>query len=259
MNMRKYSEPYWRSDAVLPEVQCEKLWPLKRKRMDNPNATLLKSFALSLLVPKGMAGFLNSVVKNGKLLDVGCGNQSPFRIKAQRPDVFYVGLDIGDYNQSANCQRYADQYIITSPELFDAKIVDFPDSFDAVISSHNLEHCDQPEKTLRAILASLKRGGRLYLSFPCEDSISFPSRNPLNFFDDPTHTHPPEFNHTVEAIRSAGFNIEFVAKRYRPPIPFLLGLLLEPLGYLLKRNMPVRSTWALYGFETVIWASRPSS
>jgi SAM-dependent methyltransferase len=230
----------------------------QRKKEKHPVARF-KSLVFPVLSPRGMRGFFNTIAKNGKILDVGCGNGSPFLVKVQRPDVYYVGLDIGDYNQTPVSLSAADRYIITSPKEFAEEIARLPDSFDAVISAHNLEHCDEPDETLQAMLMSLKKGGRLYLSFPCEESVSFPSRNPLNFFDDPTHKRPPEFDRTVNAIRSAGFNVDFAAKRYRPLTLFLLGLILEPFGYLLKRNMPAGSTWALYGFETVIWASRSLS
>jgi SAM-dependent methyltransferase len=212
---------------------------------------------LPFLRPRGWDNFVCSVRQNGKLLDVGCGNNSPFRVKLQRPDIFYVGLDVRDYHQQTGAHRWANEYVLVPPQEFAATIQSFANTFDAVISSHNLEHCDEPEAVLHAMLKSLKRGGKLYLSFPCEESVSFPRREPLNFFDDATHTKPPCFKGTMAAIRSQGCEIDFVAKRYRPAIPFLLGLTLEPYSRLRKKNMPAGSTWALYGFETVIWVSRP--
>ncbi len=104
----------------------------------------------------------------------------------------------------------------------------------------------------------VKKGGRLYLSFPCEASLHFPRRlGTLNFHDDPTHVTPPSYAAVIDTIRSAGLDIVFGRRHYRPPVPFMLGLLLEPLSFVSKRVMPLRSTWALYGFETVIWAIRP--
>lgn len=216
---------------------------------------LLKRF----LQRRGKTAFISTVSEGGKLLDVGCGNDSPYVTKVQRPDVFYVGLDVGDYHQTAEPRGYADQYIVTSPEGFADEIGRFPDRFDAVISSHNLEHCLDPGEVLRLMLRSVKPGGRFFLAFPCEESVRFPHRGmTLNFYDDATHLTVPPYAGTLESIESAGFDIEFATKRYRPPLPFLAGLMLEPVSFLLKHNMPWRSTWALYGFESIIWARRRS-
>lgn len=209
-----------------------------------------------LIRPKGKVSFLETILENGTLLDVGCGNESPLNTKLQRPDLVYYGLDIGDYNQHES-GRHADHYIVTSPENFAEAIEGMKNSFDAVISSHNLEHCNAPERVLVTMLESLNSGGRLYLSFPCEASVSFPKRSgTLNFYDDVTHATVLDCNKVIDTINYHGCKIDFIARRYRPFIGFLLGLVLEPFGKVLKRNMPYAATWALYGFETVIWASR---
>jgi SAM-dependent methyltransferase len=227
--------------------------------MDTPiykmvNLKLL--FAL-LLRSRGKASFLNYIPKNAKVLDVGCGNNSPFRVKSKRPDIFYVGLDVGNYNQKANPNCYADRYIIVSSKDFVEEIKKFCNSFDAIISSHNLEHCERQDEVLDAMLKALKKGGKIYLSFPCEESINFPKRrDTLNFYDDPTHLRMLNFNKTIDKIKSNSLVIDFAVKRYRPFILFMIGLILEPFAFILKRNMPFGSTGAFYGFETIIWASR---
>jgi len=180
-----------------------------------------------LLRPRGKASFLNYIPKNARVLDVGCGNNSPFRVKSQRPDIFYVGLDVDNYNQRINPNYYADKYIIVSPEDFVQEICNFNDSFDAIISSHNLEHCHMPEKVLDVMLKALKKGGKIYISFPCEESIYFPTRrNTLNFYDDPTHLHTFNFIKMINKIKSQGFIIDCAVRRYRPVFLFLLGFIL---------------------------------
>ncbi len=211
-----------------------------------------------LVKRKGKAAFLDAIKRNGKLLDVGCGNNSPFRCKTQRPDIYYVGLDIDDYNQESKPRLYADSYIVTSPDNFANEIVKFEDQLDAVLSYHNIEHCNHPNDVLRAMLKSLKAGGKIYLAFPCEESVTFPKRRgTLNFYDDVTHQVVPNYENICASIKSEGLQIDFASKRYRPFVLMILGFLLEPFGAIMKRNMPAGSTWALYGFESVIWASRP--
>lgn len=208
-----------------------------------------------ILRPNGKAAFLKGIPYGTKILDVGCGNDSPYAAKMQRPDLYYVGIDIGDYNQEHPPALYADEYITTSPDNFSAEIDKLRNQMGAVISSHNLEHCSNQERTLQAVLSALRPGGRLYLSFPCEESKGFPSRaGCLNFYDDPTHKTVPSFEKVMAQIASAGLTVDYCQRRYRPRTGVLVGLLLEPLSVFRRKVMP--GTWALYGFETVIWAKK---
>jgi SAM-dependent methyltransferase len=216
-----------------------------------------KAFLLArLLREKGKSAFIYSLPQKAKVLDVGCGNNSPIRFKTKRPDCYYIGLDVADYNQEANARESAQEYILTEPEHFPAAIRRFECQVDAVISSHNLEHCEAPAEVMDAMLKCLKPGSRLYLSFPCEESVRFPKRRgTLNFFDDPTHKVVPNWENTISKIAQEGLVIDFCAKRYRPRLLAAIGLLLEPWSALVGRV--ASGTWALYGFESVIWAFRP--
>ena len=210
-----------------------------------------------LLRRRGKYAFIDLLPQKAKVFDVGCGS-SPIRFKTQRPDCYYVGLDIVDYNQKANPREYAQEFILTESEHFAAAIRRFECQVDAVISSHNLEHCEAPGEVMDAMLKCLKPGGRLYLSFPCEESAHFPKRRgTLNFFDDPTHKVAPNWKNTLSKIMQEGLVIDFCVKRYRPRLLATIGLLLEPWSALVGRVAPPGGTWALYGFESVIWASRP--
>ena len=92
------------------------------------------------------------------------------------PSCIYHGIDIGDYNNSESSKTLMDAcHIVTDPEQFAEKIAGLEIEFDAVISSHNIEHCNKPEETLAAICAKIKRGGLLYLSFPQKKTVFFPS------------------------------------------------------------------------------------
>ena len=217
---------------------------------------LFLAFAMRVR-PRGKYRFIRELPRGATVLDVGCGNSSPVICKALRSDVFYVGIDIEDYNQQASAEEFADEYLVTARDHFWQQIANMQNRFDAAISSHNLEHCDEPEQTLRALLRAIKPRGRVYLSFPCEASVFFPHRKgTLNFHDDPTHSNCPDLSRVLSTLHSEGFDTDFIAARYRPVVLAALGLLLEPVSALLRRVMPLGSTWALYGFETVIWATR---
>jgi len=208
-----------------------------------------------LLRPKGKNAFILSLDNESIILDVGCGNDSPARCKKLRPDLYYVGLDIANYNQNHDPNAFANEYLLTSPEAFPNAIANSPSRYDAVICSHNLEHCDDQEATLLSISKSLKIGGRLYLSFPCEASLKFPRRiGTLNFHDDDTHREVPNLAKVLNTLVSRGFQIEYLDQRHRPIFLYILGLIREPESVI--RSKVIRGTWEFYGFETIIWARK---
>ena len=210
----------------------------------------------SLVTPaRSRKSFVASLSDAVDLFDVGCGNDSPYQLKSARPDIRYVGLDVGDYNQEHDPSEYADEYLVVPPEGFLPAIVVRSAQFDAVISSHNLEHCTDQDGVVVAMARALRPGGRIFLAFPAAATISMPSRNgTLNFFDDPTHVAPPDYDRVLDLLSTEGVVIDFAAERYRSPFYFFAGLISEPFSRLLKRVNT--GTWALYGFETVIWGTK---
>jgi SAM-dependent methyltransferase len=207
---------------------------------------------------RGKQAFLHKQKPNFTLLDVGCGNDSPLFCKAARPDCNYIGLDIGQYNLSDRSRQLMDKFLLAEPSGFADAILTQRGSADAVISAHNLEHCDEPDRVLKALCEALRPGGNLFLAFPCEQSTSFPRRSgTLNFFDDATHHNILRFSTVLEALRQEGMQIEFAAPRYRPPLPAAAGFMLEPLSAVRKQVLPLKLTWAFWGFESIIWAHKP--
>ena len=207
------------------------------------------------LRPRGKDAFVRDLPTHARVFDIGCGNRSPQRVKAVRPDVYYVGIDVQDYAQSTRSLGMADEYRVTSPDGFLGALAEERLTMDAVISSHNLEHCADPGAVIACIAGALKHGGRLYLSFPSEASVGFPSRRgSLHFNDDPTHVQVPRWAEVQRRLNDAGLDLAFAAPRYRPWGPALIGALLEPWSRITRRVMPLGSTWALWGFESVIWA-----
>lgn len=225
--------------------------------LPRPLATRLRHALVTRLRARGKLAFLQSLPPGARVLDVGCGNNSPRDAKILRPDLVYHGLDVGDYNQQGASIGYADSYVVVPPDQFAGALGRYEGQMDAVVSSHNLEHCLDPQAVLQAMARALRPGGRLYLAFPCEESVRFPSRRgTLNFFDDPTHRAVPSWSTVLGKLRECGLATELACQRYRPGLLFAIGLLFEPLGRLASRNVPGSATWALYGFESIIWARR---
>lgn len=202
----------------------------------------------------GKESFLKRLSSDVRILDVGCGNDSPQFTKNILPNCYYVGIDVGDYNQ--NHKNLADEYIVTSSAEFCGKIKEFNNEFDAIISAHNLEHCDDRDGVLENMLTALKPGGMLYLAFPSMDSLHFPSREgTLNYFDDKTHKYlPPDFGKVISVISGMGCDIIYAASRYQPANRWLIGLYHESKSVAAKRVDT--ETQAFWGLECVIWAQK---
>jgi len=214
----------------------------------------IKNKISKILRPKGKYSFLSTLCNRAEIFDIGCGNNSAYKIKCSFPNFIYTGIDIGEVDLEK--PNSADYFISTSPSEFSSEIARFKNIFDAVVSSHNLEHCDKRIETINAMLDSIKPGGVIYMSFPCESSINFPKRyGTLNYYDDPTHQYgPPDLMQCVSILKSKGFEITYLSKRYKPFLLFLIGFLMEPFSIIKKRVF--FGTWEYHGFESIIWAKK---
>lgn len=212
-----------------------------------------KYFLKKIFKSRDITNFLSKQKFKSRILDVGCGNNSPYFVKSIRPDFYYVGIDIGDYIQTK--PNLADEYILVSPDEFSNRIFTMKDSFDSIISCHNLEHCNNPYLTLAAMIEALKVGGNLFLAFPTDISIGFPSRKgTLNFYDDDTHKNIIYYDDIIKFLTNSNFQILYSSRRYRPIFYWLVGFLLEPLSRIMGRGL--LGTWEFYGFETIIWSRK---
>ncbi len=202
---------------------------------------IIKTNVKYIIRPQGKYSFLRKIDCCGKILDVGCGNNSAFAIKSIFPRFHYTGVDIGDYNQTK--PNLADNYILTEPERFSLEIGKFVCCFDAVVSSHNIEHCDDRPSTMKAMLDAVRVGGLIYLSFPCEASVNFPCRmGTLNYYDDGTHRGvPPNFDEMLLTLKEDNFEVIFSSRNYRPLLLRILGFLYEPFSRLQSRVL--LGTW----------------
>ncbi len=210
---------------------------------------------LQLLIPNHIKiAFIKRLPPKARILDVGCGNNSPYITKCILPQSYYVGIDIINYNQTKSI--VSDEYIIVESHNFVEGIEKIPQKFDAVISNHNLEHVEDRDGTLKAMVMKLKRGGLLFLAFPSENSINLPHRGgTLNYYDDLTHKDkPPNFDKIIEYLIENNFIITFKARNYKPPLCWLIGFLLEEISK--KKDKILPGTWCYWGFESIIWAKK---
>ncbi|CAN5320375.1 hypothetical protein BH10BAC4_BH10BAC4_13610 [soil metagenome] len=199
--------------------------------------------------------FITELKKGAALLDIGCGNHSPSIYKGLNPGIEYVGLDIEEYFMDENDYKIASKIVFVDRHAFAESIKGMGMSFDAVVSAHNLEHTDKPFDVIEAMMFSLKKGGRLYLSFPTERSAFFPKRKgTLNFYDDPTHNYLPNVDKVCSEIIKHHGKVVFARKRYRAAFGFIKGALQEPVSWVTKKNYS--NTWNFWGFETVIIAEK---
>lgn len=210
-----------------------------------------------ILQPFGKTSFIHKMSRGAKVLDVGCGNDSASRLKKMRSDLYYIGIDI-DHQNTGNKEKntYADEMHITKPENFHKPIEDLSGKIDYIISSHNLEHCHDRDKVLKAMIHALKVGGTMYLSFPSMQSQNFPNRmGPLNYYDEKEHTETPPDPDTIHGIlKSMNCQVVFQSLSYRPPLLALIGLLVEPISRF--KNRTLIGTWQLYGFESIFWVQK---
>ena len=210
-----------------------------------------------ILQPFGKTSFIYNMSHGARVLDVGCGNDSASRLKKMRPDLYYIGLDI-DHQNTGNKERniYADEVLITRPENFHEPIEKLSGAVDYIISSHNLEHCQDRDRVLKAMIQALKVGGSMYLSFPSIKSQYFPNRSgPLNYYDEKEHTEtPPNPEVICNILDSLNCEISFRTLGYRPLLLVFLGLLAEPFSRFMNRTLI--GTWQLYGFESIFWVRK---
>lgn len=215
----------------------------------------IKRLIRSLIESRGKISFLLKTASSSSLLDVGCGNNSVRLIKSINSSIVYTGVDIADYNLSDDSKALIDRYILADVNSFSEQIRT-AGNFDYILSSHNLEHCNNWEETLEAMCFSLKPGGRLFISTPTIKSAYFPSRRgTLNFHDDITHKSPIPCDAIIHKLESLGLAVEFSSSSYKPLIPRIIGWMQEQRST--RQSQVLKFTWAYWGFECVVWAKKP--
>ncbi len=128
--------------------------------------------ALSRLIPAWRDAQLANIfyvpyVKNGRLLDVGCGNGSSMLLmRAQGWNV--EGFD---FDPSAIHKALEQNLNVSVGDIYSKKFDD--EVFDVIMMNHVIEHLPDPKKVLQECLRILKKGGVLVAFTPNSKSFGF--------------------------------------------------------------------------------------
>jgi len=193
-----------------------------------------------------------------RILDIGCGNNSPSTTKHWFPGCHYSGADIERYNLNDQDLAAMDTFYLLDPN--DQEYSAIPDnSFDFIILHHVVEHIATPEPILAAICSKLKPGGYLWIAFPSLRSLWLPSaEGTLQFCDDPTHVYIPDIREISNILLENGVKV-LHAGRSRSFVRETIGAITLPWA-LLKRSFTGRLSgkglWYILGFEDHVFGQR---
>ena len=195
-----------------------------------------------------------------RILDVGCGNNSPSVTKRWFPGCHYAGADIQRYNLSGEDDAAMDAFYLPGVDGSGYEVI--PDgSFDFVILNHVLEHMAEPAPILAALCSKLKPGGYIWIAFPSLRSLGLPSSvdETLQFCDDPTHVFVPDAREVANVLLANGVKV-LHAGRSREGFFTTLGDLTKLLKRLMKKmitgKFSGRGLWYLLGFEDHVLGQR---
>ncbi len=169
--------------------------------------------------------FLKTLPAGATMLDLGAGEGSmhvfrgwpppdrhdiklyAFSLEKGKHFDSYEGYEIGDWN--------------TQPPDFDGM------PFDAIFSSHFVEHIQEPGSLADWAASRLRPGGRIFTEWPAEAALRAPENRQLRkhgiylrvgtFFDDATHQALPSTEFIHSSLREAGLEIE-IAGTIRMPV-----------------------------------------
>jgi len=193
-----------------------------------------------------------------RILDIGCGNNSPSTTKHWFPGCHYSGADIEQYNNDDKDIGVIDDFYLLGTDGSGYSAI--PDSsYDFIILHHVVEHMMTPAPILAAICSKLKPGGYIWIAFPSLRSLSLPpAQGTLQFCDDPTHIYVPDVREISNLLLANGVKV-LHAGRSRDFVRTLIGAAILPWA-LLKRLMTGRLSgkglWYILGFEDHVFGQR---
>jgi 2-polyprenyl-3-methyl-5-hydroxy-6-metoxy-1,4-benzoquinol methylase len=209
----------------------------------------IKPFRIKKILP-----YINP--ESVRILDIGAGSHSASITKKWIPKAHYTGVDREkEYHNDPHDLEKMDTFI--QMDLTQLQFNQIPDNtFDLIIMSHVIEHLHNGDQVLMGLTKKLKTGGIIYLEFPSERSVSFPSmRETLNFFDDPTHCRIFSIREIANLLMSSQFRIRQAGRRQSWQNILLMPIKI-PLQLLTKGYVKAGVFWDIYGFADYIIAQK---
>lgn len=192
--------------------------------------------------------FLKTLPHGASVLDLGAGDGSLAVFKnwllPHRPDLRLFAVSLADGRHRSLYDGWENKNFETD-EPFEGR------SFDAVFSSHFVEHIDGGPKRLMPWIANrLTPQGRVYIEMPSHFSKSGPRRDSLramghpvsttNFYDDLTHKDTVDLDTLRRSFEQAGL---FVDESGYWRNPFLEPLLLDLAGVVHDEFYATAAVW----------------
>ena len=193
-----------------------------------------------------------------RILDIGCGNNSPSTTKRWFPGSHYSGADIARYNNSDEDTAAIDTFYPLGIDGSGYSAI--PDSsYDFIILHHVVEHMKTPAPILATICSKLKPGGYIWIAFPSLRSLSLPSaEGTLQFCDDSTHVYVPDVREVSNVLLSNDVKVVH-AGRSRDFIRTLIGAAILPWAFLRRLvtgRLSCKGLWYILGFEDHVFGQR---
>lgn len=199
-----------------------------------------------------------SLPENVSILDVGAGSHSASIIKQWLPKCKYAGIDITkDYQNDESDFNAMDEFF--EMDLTKLNFEAIPENkYDLIIMSHVIEHLHNGDEVILGLLSKLKKGGLIYIEFPSEKSITFPSmRETLNFFDDETHCRIYSLKELCNLLMRNKIQILKAGNR-RQWINIMVMPFKICLQLITKRYIRGGALWDYYGFADFVVAKKPN-
>ena len=159
--------------------------------------------------------FVKSLRRHAVLLDVGAGNGS-LEVLRDWPSPCRRDLKFLAYAMDQG-ERFCHYDQFELGEWPNRKPTFDNIQFDAIVSSHFIEHIDDPDEFIDWMADRLQLGGRVYVEWPSEVSLELPESAyfrerdvPImisNFFDDNTHKQIPERAEVCRRFEQNGMRI----------------------------------------------------
>jgi SAM-dependent methyltransferase len=196
--------------------------------------------------------------KSPRILDIGCGNNSPSTTKRWFPGCHYSGADIAQYNNNEQDAAAIDTFYKLGIDGSGYSAI--PEkSYDFIILHHVVEHMEAPAPILATICSKLKPGGYIWIAFPSLRSLSLPSaEGTLQFCDDPTHVRLPDIREVSNILLAHGVKV-LHAGRSKDFIRTLIGVAVLPWAFakrLFTGRLSGKGLWYILGFEDHVFGQR---